>query len=82
MHLVLNELVDAQSLFELQPDFGRNMITALARIGGIPCMLMANQPACRLAPSPGRRRKKASSLYRRGQRLRTAVDQPAGQPLG
>ncbi len=44
MHLVLNELVDAQTLFELQPDFGRNMITALARVGGMPCMLMANQP--------------------------------------
>jgi len=41
---VLNELVDSQTLFELQPNFGRNMITALARIGGIPCMLVANQP--------------------------------------
>jgi acetyl-CoA carboxylase carboxyltransferase component len=42
---VLNELVDSQSLFELQPGYGRNMVTALARIGGIPCMLVANQPA-------------------------------------
>ncbi len=45
MHRVLNELVDAQSLFELQPDYGRSMIVALARIGGLPCMLLANQPA-------------------------------------
>ena len=45
MREVLDELVDAQSLFELQPDYGRNIITALARIGGIPCLLVANQPA-------------------------------------
>ena len=41
---VLNELVDSQTLFELQPDYGRNLLTALARIGGVPCMLVANQP--------------------------------------
>lgn len=45
MHKVLDELVDHQSLFELQPDYGRNIITALARVGGIPCLLVANQPA-------------------------------------
>ena len=42
---VLNELVDSQSLFELQPGYGRNIVTALARIGGITCMIIANQPA-------------------------------------
>ena len=45
MRRVLQELVDAQSLLELQPEFGRSLIAALARIGGIPCMLIANQPA-------------------------------------
>ena len=45
MRDVLQELVDSQSLFELQPDYGRSMITALARIGGVPCMLIANQPS-------------------------------------
>jgi len=45
MRRVLAALVDSQSLFELQPDFGRSMLTALARIGGIPCMIVANQPA-------------------------------------
>ena len=44
MQQVLNELVDSETLFELQPDYGRSIITALARIGGIPCMLIANQP--------------------------------------
>jgi len=41
---VLHELVDSQSLFELQPLYGRSIVTALARVGGIPCMLVANQP--------------------------------------
>ena len=45
MHQVLHELVDQQTLFELQPRFGSNIVTALARIGGIPCLLVANQPA-------------------------------------
>lgn len=45
MRDVLQQLVDTQSLFELQPDFGRSMLTAIARIGGVPCMIVANQPA-------------------------------------
>ena len=45
MRLILEELVDTQSLFELQPEYGRNMLTALARIGGVPCMIIANQPS-------------------------------------
>lgn len=45
MRQVLRELVDRHTLFELQPDYGRTLIVALARIGGTPCLLMANQPA-------------------------------------
>ena len=45
MREVLREICDSQSLFELQPDYGRNLIAALARIGGEPCLLIANQPA-------------------------------------
>ena len=45
MREVLQELVDSQSLFELQPAYGRTIITALARIGGVPCLILANQPA-------------------------------------
>jgi len=44
MHKVLEQVVDHQSLFELQPGYGRTIITALARVGGIPCLLVANQP--------------------------------------
>lgn len=45
MREVLQELCDSQSLFELQPGYGRSLVTALARIGGFPCLLVANQPA-------------------------------------
>jgi acetyl-CoA carboxylase carboxyltransferase component len=45
MRAVLRELVDRHTLFELQPDYGRTLVTALARIGGRPCLLVANQPA-------------------------------------
>jgi acetyl-CoA carboxylase carboxyltransferase component len=45
MRDVLDEVCDTQSLFELQPDYGRTIITALARLGGNPCLLVANQPA-------------------------------------
>lgn len=45
MREVLHELTDTQSLFELQPDYGTTLITALARVGGVPCLLLANQPA-------------------------------------
>ena len=45
MRAVLASVADEQTLFELQPDFGASIITAVARIGGIPCMLLANQPS-------------------------------------
>jgi len=44
MQHVLQELVDAQSLFELQPNYGSSLVIAVARVGGFPCMLVANQP--------------------------------------
>jgi methylmalonyl-CoA decarboxylase subunit alpha len=44
MKQVIEQVADAQSVFELQPDYGRNLIVAVARIGGTPCMILANQP--------------------------------------
>jgi acetyl-CoA carboxylase carboxyltransferase component len=41
---VMRQLVDADSLFELQPDYGESMVVALARLGGQGCLLIANQP--------------------------------------
>lgn len=44
MRDVLNALADNGSVFELQPGFGGSIIAALARIGGTPSMIIANQP--------------------------------------
>ena len=44
MHEVIHHLVDAHSFFELQPDYARNIIVGLARIGGEVVSVVANQP--------------------------------------
>lgn len=44
MKRVVNLLVDADSWFEIQPDFGRSIICGLAHLGGHPVAVIANQP--------------------------------------
>ena len=44
MHLILNAVFDQESLFPVKPDFGRNVITALARIKGHVVGVIASQP--------------------------------------
>ena len=44
MRHVLSAICDSDSLFELQPGFGKNIIVAVAKMGGTACMLVANQP--------------------------------------
>lgn len=45
MHRVLDVVFDAGTGFEVQPDFGPSIICALARLGGHPVAVVANQPA-------------------------------------
>jgi len=45
MRELIAALVDRDSIYELQPTHGRSLLAAMARIGGVPCMLIANQPA-------------------------------------
>jgi acetyl-CoA carboxylase carboxyltransferase component len=45
MRRLLEQLVDAGSLFEIQPDHGAALVTALARLGGLSVALVANNPA-------------------------------------
>ena len=45
MRAVIDGLADSDSVLELRRDFGNGMITALARIGGRPVGLIANNPA-------------------------------------
>ncbi len=44
MRKVVHALVDAESLFELRPNWAKTVITALARMGGKTVGLLANQP--------------------------------------
>lgn len=44
---VLADVVDADSLLELRAGYAPNLVTALARLGGRPVGLVANQPAYR-----------------------------------
>lgn len=45
MHTVINDLVDQDSFFESQKDFGQSLITGFARLAGMSIGIVANQPA-------------------------------------
>jgi acetyl-CoA carboxylase carboxyltransferase component len=47
VHDLLDRVVDAESVFELKPDYGTEIVTAFARIDGRPVGVVANQPAQR-----------------------------------
>ena len=44
MRDVIDVVVDQSSWFEVQPDFGRTVVCALAHLGGHPVAVVANQP--------------------------------------
>jgi acetyl-CoA carboxylase carboxyltransferase component len=44
VRVAISGIVDAGSLLELQPRWGRNVVTALARLDGRPVAVVANQP--------------------------------------
>jgi acetyl-CoA carboxylase carboxyltransferase component len=44
MHEVMDVVFDEGSCFEVQPEFGRSLICGLARLGGHPVAVVANQP--------------------------------------
>jgi len=44
MHGVLEVVFDRDSSFEVQPQFGKTVLCALARLGGHPVAVVANQP--------------------------------------
>ncbi|MBA4684752.1 MAG: acyl-CoA carboxylase subunit beta [Planctomycetes bacterium] len=45
MHEILRKVVDRDSLFEVQPEYARNIITAFARMDGQTVGIVANQPS-------------------------------------
>ena len=44
MKAVIRRICDPASFFELKPNYARNIITALTRIGGVPVGVLANAP--------------------------------------
>lgn len=44
MRRVVDLVFDEDSMFEVQPTYGRSMVTALCRLGGHPVAVVANQP--------------------------------------
>jgi acetyl-CoA carboxylase carboxyltransferase component len=47
VHDLLDRVVDAESVLELRPDYGPEIVTALTRIDGRPVGVVANQPTQR-----------------------------------
>jgi len=65
MHRVIERVVDGDSFFELQPDFGREILTGFARIDGRSVGVVANQPAHRAgAIFPDSARKAAEFVWK------------------
>jgi methylmalonyl-CoA decarboxylase subunit alpha len=64
MHAVLEPLVDAGSLLEVQPLYGQTMITAFARIGGQSVLIIANQPAVQTGTITAEAAEKAAHFLR------------------
>jgi len=44
VRLVINEIVDKESFFEIKPDYARNMVIGFARMDGRSVGIIANQP--------------------------------------
>jgi acetyl-CoA carboxylase carboxyltransferase component len=47
MRKILHEVVDDRYLLEIKPKFADNIVTAFARLGGMPAGIVANQPSVR-----------------------------------
>jgi len=62
---VIERVADAGSVFELQPEYGSEIVTAFARIDGRPVGIVANQPAQRAgAIFPDAARKAAEFVWK------------------
>jgi methylmalonyl-CoA decarboxylase subunit alpha len=53
MRAIVEEIVDRDSFFEIGPRWGRSLITGLARLDGIPCGILANDPMHRAGAMDG-----------------------------
>ena len=80
MRTAIDVIFDAGSRFEVQPDFGRPVITALCRLGGHPVAVIANQPLAMAGRDRRRRRRQGCALHQRRRLLPSAAGVPVRQP--
>ena len=84
IHQVIEVLADPQSFLELQPGFGASLVTGLARVAGIPCLVLANQPAVQAGAISRAAAEKASHFLAVGSAfglpLLSLVDNPGVMP--
>ncbi|MBX0321608.1 acyl-CoA carboxylase subunit beta [Halomicroarcula sp. F13] len=65
MHRVIERVVDGDSFFELQPEYGKEILTGFARVDGRSVGVVANQPAQRAgAIFPDAARKAAEFVWK------------------
>ena len=84
VHTVVHQLVDSGTFFELQPDYGASLVLGLARIDGMPCLIMANQPAVMAGAITAEAARKATHFLALGSRfqlpLLSLIDNPGVMP--
>lgn len=66
---VIGELLDRDSFFELQPDYGRSMITGVGRLGGHAIAVIANQPSVMAGTITAEAANKATHLIKLADRF-------------
>ena len=64
MRDVLEQVVDERSLLEVQPLYGRSILTAFARIGGRSVLIVASQPAVKAGAITAEAAEKATHFLR------------------
>ncbi|MEZ5742528.1 MAG: carboxyl transferase domain-containing protein [Sphingomonadaceae bacterium] len=64
MRSVVSLLADRDSMLELQPEWGASLIAALIRLGGVPAMVLANDPSVRAGTIDAQAAQKAVHFLR------------------
>ncbi len=80
MYEVIRRIVDDGEYFDLKPQWAKTIITCLARFGGRPAGIVANQPEAARRDPRQRLRRQGGPVHQPLQRLRDPADLPDGRP--
>ena len=80
MYEVIRRIVDDGDYFDLKPQWAKTIITCLARFGGRPAGIVANQPQAARRDPRQRLRRQGGALHQPVQRLRDPARVPDGRP--